>query len=153
MSEKAAATGDSADLSKLTVEQLYEAYLLADDESARITAYKTEILKTVEALVKPELDGKFQATQKTHGTASYTVGNAPFNYEIKKEVKWDTNQLKTLYDLMPGKAQEVVKVEMSIPEKTFHGLTVALDKDSPAMKQIMAARTVIFSPPKITFVK
>jgi hypothetical protein len=70
---------------------------------------------------------------------------------VSKKVDWDSVRLLSIAQSMPWeKVAKLFKIEFSVPEKVYEGISVA---DEDLKKRLDAARTVTYPAPKITLEK
>lgn len=84
---------------------------------------------------------------KKHGQHTFEVDGHKLTAEITARVKWDSSKLeKVAYSMPWAEVQRIFKVEFSVPEKTF-----ATISDAKLIDQLVEARTVKYSDPKVVF--
>jgi hypothetical protein len=84
---------------------------------------------------------------KKHGQHTFDVDGLKLTAEIRATVKWDSSKLeKVAYSMPWADVQRIFKVEFSVPEKTF-----ATISDAKLLDQLIDARTVKYSEPKVSF--
>jgi len=84
---------------------------------------------------------------KKHGQHTFEVDGHKLTAEITARVKWDSSKLeKVAYSMPWADVQRIFKVEFSVPEKTF-----ATISDAKLLDQLVDARTVKYSDPKVVF--
>jgi hypothetical protein len=114
-----------------------------------------ELAKTMQEMVADEMRKRHaSAVQeqltlrgKQHGEVTMELDDTTVRFDIRSTVKWDSDVLRTIAATVPAELREsIFKVELSIPEKAYSGLSGEL------RSKVDEARTVIYSEPKVTFI-
>lgn len=110
----------------------------ADDEIAR--------------RLMPSAKAAFEQAGKTDGTITLPLqGGLTAKVEVRKTVKWDTDELMKLAKTMPWeRASSLFKIDFSMGETAYKGVKLA---DPALAAEIDRARTVKYSEPKIVLEK
>ena len=104
-----------------------------------------------------ELKRRFESTQKAllkgegkeGGATTFHEEECKLKFEIPKKVKWDSEMLAKIGNHIPPVIRmRLFKVEISIPEKMFDGLT-----DANLISELSLARTVEYGDAKVSFCK
>lgn len=115
-----------------------------DAAKAALGAIDAEIL----AATKARVEQLYALTGKTHGTVTADVGDFKIKGDISKTVSYDTAKLLPIASKMSyEEATKTFKIEFSVAEKVYKGLTPEL------RAEIDKARTTKYAPLKITLVK
>lgn len=88
-----------------------------------------------------------RSLEKNHGQHTFEEEGLKLTAEITARVKWDSAKLEAIASKMPWhEAQRLFKIDFSVPEKNY-----AAVRDEKLLDQLIDARTVKYSEPKITF--
>lgn len=106
-------------------------------------------------LIQAELRARYEVrlkeylaqTDKQHGQHTFEDDGIKLTAEIRATVKWDSQRLEAIASKMPWhEAQRLFKVDFTVPEKNYQAL-----RDEKLLDQLIEARTVKYSEPKISF--
>lgn len=93
------------------------------------------------------LDKILQERQQEHGEATIEVDDVKLKLGITKTVSWDSEKLKEIAaDLDPELQARLFSVKVTIPERQWD-----LVSETDTGKTLLAARTVKYSEPKVSF--
>lgn len=96
---------------------------------------------------EPVLTEALSKQDKQSGQHTFEHEGFKFTGEIKSTVKWDSSALERIAMQLPyEQMRSTFKIEFSVPEKTFKAIT-----DQKLVDQLIEARTVKYSEPKIVF--
>jgi len=113
------------------------------ESKAKIETFNNELRRRFQSLLTDALGQQ----DKQHGQHTFEVDGVKLTGEIRATVKWDSKKLEDIASSMPWhEAQRIFKIDFSVPEKTFHSL-----HDQKLLDQLVDARTVKYSEPKVTF--
>ena len=88
-----------------------------------------------------------RSMDKNHGQHTFEADGFKLTAEITARVKWDSTKLEAIASKMPWhEAQRLFKIDFSVPEKNYSAV-----RDEKMLDQLIDARTVKYSEPKITF--
>lgn len=120
------------------------------DAKAKLEVVRAELITRT----AKDLDAALEVAKKQGGTIDFLFGNMELTASIDKEVKWDSAKLMAVIGQLPwASAQQIFKMEFSIPERTYAVLPAAMsvsEEQAALLKQIDAARSVKYGKPKIT---
>jgi hypothetical protein len=123
-----------------------------------LVATQTSIINAAKAevdTIQQELRSRFEArlteylaqADKQHGQHTFEVDGVKLTAEVKATVKWDSTALEGIASKMPWpEAQRLFKIDFSVPEKNYNAI-----RDEKLLDQLIDARTVKYSEPKIIF--
>jgi uncharacterized coiled-coil protein SlyX len=116
---------------------------IIDAAKAQMDIFNAELRSRFET----RLNQALAEQDKKHGQHTFDVDGVKLTAEVRATVKWDSTKLEAVARTMPWQdVQRVFKVEFSVPEKTFQAIT-----DTKLLDQLIDARTVKYSEPKVTF--
>lgn len=88
------------------------------------------------------------AQDKQHGQHTFEVDGVKMTAEITARREWDSDKLKAIARTMPyDEVERLFAIKFSVPEKAYNAI-----RDSKLLDQLIDARTVKYSEPKVTFV-
>lgn len=115
-----------------------------DGSKRRIDELSAELRRRFE----PTLRAAFDQQDKQHGQHTFEEEGFKLIGEVRATVKWDSQKLEAVAAKMPWhEARSIFKIEFSVPEKTFASIS-----DQKLLDQLIDARTVKYSEPKVSFV-
>lgn len=118
--------------------------------AAAIDAHKAE-METLQTELRRRFDNRLfehlQALDKHHGQHTFEVDGIKMTAEITARREWDSDKLEKIARTMPyDVVQRTFSIKFSVPEKVFAAI-----RDEKLLDQLIDARTVKYSEPKITF--
>jgi len=114
-----------------------------DGSKRKLDELTGELRRRFENLLKDALAQQ----DKQHGQHTFEVDGFKLTGEIRSTVKWDSRKLEDIASSMPWhEAQRIFKIDFAVPEKTFQSI-----HDQKLLDQLIDARTVKYSEPKVTF--
>lgn len=131
----------------LTVSDLREAASIhqsvIDSAKEQMDLIQTELRRRFE----PVLAKALAEQDKQHGQTTFEADGVKLTAEITARRDWDSEKLKAIARSMPYDVVErTFNIKFSVPEKVFAGI-----RDEKLLDQLIDARTVKYSDPKITF--
>lgn len=136
----------SADLAKLSLQQLEELHTLYATEAVTIKAQLAAIGAELNRRYGPDWQASFTAQNKQSGDITLEREGVKLKGTIGKKVAWDSPKLMAIASAMPwDEATRLFKIEFSMTETAFKGVP-----DGELRSKLMDARTVTFSPVSIS---
>lgn len=140
-------TKASKAIDTLTVSELREAagihQTVIDSAKEQMDLIQTELRRRFE----PVLAKALAEQDKQHGQTTFEADGVKLTAEITARRDWDSEKLKAIARSMPyDQVERLFAIKFSVPEKTF-----AAVRDEKLLDQLIDARTVKYSDPKITF--
>lgn len=114
-----------------------------------------ELAKTMQDMVADEMrkrhagDAQLELTKRNrqHGEVTMDIDNTHVRFDVRATVKWDSDMLRAIAASVPPTVRDsIFKVDISIPEKAYAGLSGEL------RSKVDEARTVVYSEPKVSFI-
>lgn len=131
----------------LTVSELREAASIhqsvIDSAKEQMDTIQTELRKRFQNRL---LDALIQQ-EKQHGQHTFEVDGVKLKAEITARRDWDSDKLKAIARSMPyDQVERLFDIKFAVPEKNY-----AAVRDEKLLDQLIDARTVKYSEPKISF--
>ena len=132
---------------QLTVAELREAAArnatIIDSAKEQLDVIQTELRRRFE----PVLAAALAEQEKQHGQTTFEVEGVKLTAEITARREWDSDKLKAIARTMPyEQVERTFNIKFSVPEKVYAGI-----RDEKLLDQLIDARTVKYSEPKIIF--
>ena len=132
---------------QLTVADLREAAArhttIIDSAKEQLDVIQTELRRRFE----PVLAAALAEQEKQHGQTTFEVEGVKLTAEITARREWDSDKLKAIARTMPyEQVERTFNIKFSVPEKVYAGI-----RDEKLLDQLIDARTVKYSEPKIIF--
>lgn len=133
---------------QLTIADLREAAArhatVIDSAKEQMDIIQAELRRRFEASFKDALAQQ----EKQHGQHTFEVDGIKLTAEITARREWDSEKLEKVARTLPyDVVQRTFTIKFSVPEKVFNGI-----RDEKLLDQLIDARTVKYSEPKISFV-
>lgn len=117
---------------------------IIDSAKDQLDVIQAELRRRYEARLAEHL----KSLEKHHGQHTFEEDGVKLTAEIRATVKWDSQRLEQVARTLPyDVVQRTFKIDFSVPEKTYAAI-----RDEKLLDQLIDARTVKYSEPKITFV-
>jgi hypothetical protein len=132
---------------QLTIADLREAAArhatVIDSAKEQMDIIQSELRRRFEASFKDALAQQ----EKQHGQHTFEVDGIKLTAEITARREWDSEMLEKIARTLPyDVVQRTFTIKFSVPEKVFAGI-----RDEKLLDQLIDARTVKYSEPKISF--
>jgi uncharacterized coiled-coil protein SlyX len=131
----------------LTVAELREAVAnhqsIIDSAKEQLDVIQTELRRRFE----PVLAKALAEQEKQHGQHTFEVDGVKLTAEITARRDWDSEKLKAIARTMPyEQVERLFTIKFSVPEKAYNAI-----RDEKLLDQLIDARTVKYSDPKVSF--
>lgn len=114
-----------------------------DSAKEQMDTIQTELRKRFQNLL---LDALIQQ-EKQHGQHTFEVDGVKLTAEITARREWDSDKLKAIARTLPyDEVERLFAIKFTVPEKAYNAV-----RDEKLLDQLIDARTVKYSEPKITF--
>lgn len=131
----------------LTVSELHAAVVAQENIISTAKAEMETIQAELRRRFESRLTEHLASMEKQHGQHTFEVDGLKLTAEITARVKWDSQRLEAIASKMPWpEVQRLFKIDFSVPEKNYAAI-----RDEKLLDQLIDARTVKYSEPKITF--
>jgi hypothetical protein len=113
-----------------------------------------ELAKNMQEMVASEMRSRhtdkvieqLRERGREHGEVTMSIDNTTVRFDVRATVKWDSEKLrKAAADIPADVRDSILKIELSIPEKIYAGLSGEL------RTKVDDARSVAYSEPKVSF--